>query len=114
MTVYVINNMKIHEPQEYQHYLRSFAAILQAYGGQLLAAEDDPIPTEGEWPFDRTVVLAFPSAEHCNDWLHSPAYQRIAVHRWSAARTNMLVLKGEPPAVAARRLHTSVLPAPSD
>jgi len=96
MTVYVINNMTIHDMNEYKTYVKGFMPVFERYGGQILAAENNPNPTEGVWPYDRTVLLAFPTREAADRWSCSPEYQEIAKHRKAGTNSNVLVLDGLP------------------
>jgi len=94
MSVYVINNMSIHDPAEYKTYARAFMPTLEVFGGKVLAAQNAPVAIEGQWPHDRTIVLEFPSRELCQQWSDSPAYQAIVGHRRAGAASNVVVLDG--------------------
>jgi uncharacterized protein (DUF1330 family) len=94
MTVYVINNMTIHDMNEYKTYVRGFMPVFEKYGGQVLAAANNPNPIEGVWQYDRTVLLAFPTREAAEQWSRSPEYQEIAKHRKAGTKSNVLVLDG--------------------
>jgi uncharacterized protein (DUF1330 family) len=94
MTVYVINSMKIHDRAEYDRYLRAFMPVFRRFKGAVLAAQDDPAPMEGEWPYDRTILLSFPSREEAMAWIESPEYQAIARHRHAGTRSNVIMLDG--------------------
>ncbi len=92
MAVYIINNMKIHDRAEYDTYLRGFMDVFRQFDGEVLAAVDAPQPVEGEWPFDRTVLLRFPSRESALRWAESPQYRAIAEHRWKGTTSNVVIL----------------------
>ena len=92
MTVYVINNMTIHDHDEYKRYVRAFMPILQQFGGRVLAAQNQPAAIEGEWPYDRTVLLSFPSREVAEQWAQCPEYAAIAHHRRAGTRSNVIML----------------------
>lgn len=96
MTVYVINNMTIHDQDAYKTYLKGFMPVFEKYGGQVLAAANGPKPTEGVWPYDRTILLAFPTREAVDQWSGSPEYQEIARHRRAGTNSNVLVLDALP------------------
>jgi len=96
MTVYIINNMTVHDRDQYQAYLRGFMPVFAQYGGTVLAAHDDPVPTEGEWPYQRTILLSFPSHELAERWAASPEYQQIATHRRAGTISNVLFMDGLP------------------
>lgn len=94
MAVYIINNMTIHDRAEYDTYLRAFMGVFRKFNGQVLAAQDAPAPVEGEWPYDRTILLSFPSRVEAQRWADSPEYGAIAGHRQNGTRSNVVILDG--------------------
>jgi uncharacterized protein (DUF1330 family) len=92
MAVYIINNMTIHDRAEYGRYLHAFMGVFAKFSGEILAAADAPAPVEGEWPYDRTILLRFPSREEARRWSESPEYREIAQHRWNATKSNVVFL----------------------
>lgn len=98
MTVYILNNMSIHDKNEYRTYVRAFMPIFLKYGGTMLAVQDSPPAIEGSWAFDRTVLGSFPSREAADRWYHSDEYQAIANHRRAGTISNVTVLEGLPAA----------------
>ena len=98
MAVYIINNMTIHDRAEYDTYLRAFMGVFRKFNGDVLAAVDAPSPVEGQWPYDRTILLRFPSREDALRWSESPEYKEIAKHRVNGTKSNVVILEGlEPP-----------------
>ena len=97
MPVYVINNMRIHDRAEYDTYVRDFLDVFRQFEGQVLAVQDAPPAFEGEWPFDRTVLLSFPDRAELRRWYESPAYQAIVGHRFKGTTSNVVVLDALPP-----------------
>jgi len=94
MPTYIINNMTIHDVAEYRTYLKAFMPIFERYGGKVLAAQNSPTAIEGSWPFDRTVLLEFPSRDVAEQWARSAEYQAIARHRHAGATSNVVMLDG--------------------
>lgn len=92
LAVYILNNMTIQDRAEYDTYLRAFLGVFRKYQGEILAAVDRPEPIEGEWPYDRTILLRFPSREEALRWSESPEYQEIAQHRWNSTQSNVVIL----------------------
>ena len=97
MSVYIINNMTIHDRVEYETYLHAFMRVFRNFSGEVLAVEDTPVPIEGEWPFDRTVVLRFPSREEALLWIESAEYRDIVKHRHNGTKSNVVMLDGFQP-----------------
>lgn len=94
MPVYLINNMTIHDRGEYDAYVRTFMAVFRNFDGQVLVAQDAPSPIEGTWPYDRTILLSFPTREEALRWYESPEYQAIVVHRFNGTTSNVVMLDG--------------------
>jgi len=92
VAVYIINNMTIHDREEYHRYVRGFLPIFRKYQGEILAITDKPEPVEGEWPYDRTVLIRFPSREEARRWFESAEYREIAQHRWNGTKSNVVFL----------------------
>jgi len=102
MTVYLINNMTIHDRAEYDTYLRAFMAVFRRFDGRVLVAQDAPSPLEGAWPYDRTIILSFPSREEALRWYESPEYRAIVVHRFNGTNSNVVMLDGLPSGAAGQ------------
>jgi uncharacterized protein (DUF1330 family) len=96
MAVYIINNMTIHDRAAYDTYVAGFMDIFRKYNGQVLAVQDKPRALEGTWPYDRTVLLSFPSREDARRWSESPEYRAIAKHRHAGTTSNVVILDGLP------------------
>jgi uncharacterized protein (DUF1330 family) len=92
VAVYIINNMTIHDRAEYDVYLRAFMGVFRKFNGELLVAADAPTPVEGEWPYDRTILLRFPSRDEARRWSESDEYEAIATHRWKGTKSNVVFL----------------------
>ena len=94
MTVYAIAQLAIHDRERYQRYVAAFIPILTQYGGQLLAADQHPEATEGQWDGGKVVLIAFPDRETFMAWVASPEYQEIAKDRMAAAETTAILVRG--------------------
>lgn len=97
MTVYILNNMTIHDRAAYERYAQAFLPVFRRFDGRLLAVQDAPQPLEGTWPWDRTVLLSFPSREAALRWIESPEYQAIVGDRHAGAKSNVVFLDAMPP-----------------
>jgi len=94
VTVYAIAQLRIHDRARYQRYVAAFMPILARYGGRLLAADEHPEVTEGQWDRDKVVLLAFPDREAFAAWATSPEYREISADRLAAADTVALLVRG--------------------
>jgi len=94
MPVYVIAQIKIHDPEGYKKYEEGFIPIFMQYGGTFLGLSEDPEILEGEWPFTRAVLISFETAEKARAWMNSPEYQEIAKHRHAASTGTVMMIPG--------------------
>ena len=94
VTVYAIAQLTIHDRVRYQRYVAAFMPVLTKYGGRLLAADEHPEVTEGQWNGDKVVLMAFPDRETFTTWLTSPEYREIARDRLAAADTTGILVRG--------------------
>jgi uncharacterized protein (DUF1330 family) len=94
VTVYAIAQLSIHDRARYQRYVDAFMPILIKHGGRLLAADEHPEVTEGQWDGDKLVLMAFPDRETFTAWMTSPEYQEISKDRLAAAETTGILVRG--------------------
>jgi uncharacterized protein (DUF1330 family) len=92
MSSYFIALIDIHDPGEYERYLKGFNEVFEQYQGTVVSVEDAPRVLEGEWPARRTVILRFPDEEELRAWYESPEYQHLAEHRKNAADCKIAVV----------------------
>lgn len=91
---YVVVVENIHDQAGYQGYVAKAGGTIAAYGGRLLILSDDAELIEGEWPWQRTLVLEFPSVEKAHEWYNSPEYQAIVGERHASADANTVIVGG--------------------
>lgn len=96
MAVYLIAQIDIRDREEYAKYQEGFPEAFLRHEGELLVVSEDALVVEGEWPYTRTVLIRFPSAEAARRWYESPGYQAIAQHRFRGARTNAVMVEALP------------------
>jgi uncharacterized protein (DUF1330 family) len=94
MSQYFVAQLEVHDPTTYARYLEGAGALLAEHGGRVLAVDEEVTVLEGAWPYRRTVLIEFPSADHLDRWYRSPGYQEIAAHRHAAARGNAISVTG--------------------
>lgn len=81
MTQYLVAQITIHDREAYGRYQAAFMPVLQQYCGRLLAADEGAEVLEGDWPFDKLILMAFDDAAAVQTWFESPEYQAISVDR---------------------------------
>ena len=94
MTAYVAAQFTIHDQERYLRYARAFAATMEGYDGELLAADTSPHRMEGEWPHQKFVLIRFRDAAEARRWATSAAYQAISKDRVAATVGTTLLVNG--------------------
>lgn len=94
MAAYVIVEISVTDPTEYEGYKKLTPAAIAAYGGKFIVRGGEAKSLEGDWQPERIVVLEFPSVERANEWWSSDEYSKAKAIRQRAAKTKMLVVEG--------------------
>ncbi len=95
MSAYMLAQIQIDDPEEFQNYLAGFMPVFERHGGELLAtSKNQTIVIEGSWSYPRTVIMKFPSVEAAQSWYDDPDYKAIAAHRHRAAQANLVLVEG--------------------
>jgi len=94
MASYIVADIEITDPYEYQTYAKQTAATIERYGGKFLVRGGEPETLEGDWKTKRLVILEFPSIEQAKAWYNSPEYSAIIGIRHRSATSNMLLVHG--------------------
>ena len=94
MVGYIIADIKITDPDEYQKYAKQTASTLEPYGGKFIVRGGQPETLEGDWNAKRVVIIEFPSVEQAKTWYDSPEYEAIKGIRQRSAVSNILIAHG--------------------
>jgi uncharacterized protein (DUF1330 family) len=92
--IYIIVEVEINDPVEYEEYKKLTPASISAYDGKFIVRGAKTESLEGDWNPERIVVLEFPSVERVKEWWSSEEYAPAKAIRQRAARTKMLVVEG--------------------
>jgi uncharacterized protein (DUF1330 family)/SAM-dependent methyltransferase len=94
--VYTLVQLRIHDRERYQRYVRGFGAVLARHEGVLLAADEAPRVVDGKWDRDKLVLLRFESEAGYEAWAGSPEYREISVDREAATDAVAWLVHGVP------------------
>jgi uncharacterized protein (DUF1330 family) len=92
--VYVVAQLTVHDRERYSRYAAGFMAVLQQFGGRLLANDEAPEVIEGNWDRQKVVLLQFSDRAAFEAWASSEAYQAIAGDRIAASEGPVLLVQG--------------------
>lgn len=81
MTAYWLARARVDEPEQYARYASQVPALLERFGGKVLARGGRHEMLEGAADFTRFVVIEFPSLTAARDCFNSADYQAAAQFR---------------------------------
>ena len=94
MACYLIAQINVHDREGYRKYIEGFDQVFKDYDGAILAAEKEPVVLEGDWPYQRTVLMSFRDMEEARRWYESPQYRALAEQRKVASDSNIVLVRG--------------------
>ena len=94
MPAYIIVDVTITNPEEYEAYKLLTPATITAYGGRFIVRGGATETLEGDWQNGRIVVLEFPTSQQAKIWWASAEYSTAKAIRQRTAKTNMILVEG--------------------
>jgi uncharacterized protein (DUF1330 family) len=94
MAVYFVASYDIADPVTFQAYVTQVQAFIQKYGAEVLVADTESQPLEGE-ARHVTVVLKFASEEAARGFYDDPEYGPVKQIRLDSTRNGHIVLAKE-------------------
>lgn len=94
MKGYIIVEIEVHNPQEYEGYKLLSTASLKPFEGRFIVRGGNAALLEGEGNPKRIVVLEFPSVEKAKAWWSSEIYAPAKKLRQQHATTRMIIVEG--------------------
>ena len=97
MSVYLVVDITVHDPEQFAEYVKKAKPIVERHGGVYRIRGGDVTVREGDWNPQRLVAVEFPSRGHIDGCLADPEYQPVMAIRHAAATSNMIMIDGHPP-----------------
>ena len=93
-SAYIIANVEVTNPTQYEDYKKWSSAAMQAHGAEVCVRGGKIEVLEGDWEPQRIVVLKFASVEAAKAFNDSPEYGKARASRQGAAVMRMIVVEG--------------------
>ena len=93
-SAYIIANVTVTDPQQYEEYKKWSSAAMQAHGAEVCVRGGKVEVIEGDWQPDRVVLLKFPSLAAARAFDASPEYGKARAARQGAAIMRMVLVEG--------------------
>ncbi len=94
MSAYIIVDIEVTDPTQYEDYKKLAAATVAAYDGKYIVRGGTAEQLEGDWTPRRVVVLEFPTLDRAKEWWASEDYAPAKAMRHASATSNMIVVEG--------------------
>jgi len=94
MSSYFVAQIKIHNREEYEKYLQGVDEVFSKFNGKYLAVDTNPEILEGNWDYDRIIIIEFPNTTDLKKWYGSEEYKAILKYRLSSAKCDTLIAEG--------------------
>ncbi len=94
MSAYIIANVRVTNPEQYEQYKVLSTAAMKAYGAEVCVRGGAVEVLEGDWTPDRLIVLKFPTVEAAKAFNDSSEYSKARASRDGAAIMRMVVVEG--------------------
>lgn len=94
MPAYIIVEVDIHDPVQYEDYKKLTPASLLPYNGKFIVRGGQTETLEGDWEAKRIVVLEFPTKELARQWWSSEEYAPAKALRQRTSTTKMILVEG--------------------
>jgi uncharacterized protein (DUF1330 family) len=94
MPAYGIAFVNVTDPARYQEYSKLAGPATAKYGGKFVARGVVDSVVEGNAPYNRVVVVEFPTVEMAKKFYASPEYAEARAKRIGAADFNMVIVEG--------------------
>lgn len=96
MPAYVIVDIQVTDPVGYEEYKKLAPASIAQYGGKYIVRGGAVETLEGDWQWNRFVMLEFESVARAKEWHDSVEYRPAGEMRRQYAKSKMIVVEGLP------------------
>ncbi|MFG6413759.1 DUF1330 domain-containing protein [Roseateles sp. DC23W] len=94
MSAYILANVKITNPEQYEDYRRLSTLAMKGHGAEVLVRGGKTTVLEGDWTPDRVVLLKFPTHDAAQAFYDSPEYGAAREAREGIAVMRMVLIDG--------------------
>lgn len=94
MTAFVILDVEVTDPANYEGYKNLAAPTVALYGGKYVVRGGQAENLEGDWQPKRIVVLQFENVERAKAWINSPEYAEARALRHKYSISKAIVVEG--------------------
>jgi uncharacterized protein (DUF1330 family) len=94
MPAYIVVEIDVHNPTEYEDYKKLTPGSLVNFQGKFIVRGGNTETLEGDWSPKRFVMIEFPTLELAKAWWTSEEYAPAKALRQRTASSKMIVVEG--------------------
>ena len=94
MSAYIIVQANITDIEKYKVYLEKVTPIVKKHSGEYLVRGGKYEKMLGNWDYERTVVIKFPSFKLAKDFHNSAEYEPVKKIREENSIGNLIIIEG--------------------
>ncbi len=94
MPAYIVVEVNVHNPVEYEDYKKLTPGSLQNFQGKFIVRGGKTETLEGDWSPQRFVMIEFPTLALAKAWWASEEYASAKALRQRTAHSKMIVVEG--------------------
>jgi uncharacterized protein (DUF1330 family) len=93
MTYVVVTIKNIKDLDAFREYAVQAQPMIEQHGGRYVAVDKMPEVRSGEWPYVRTIIVAYPNLAAAQKLYDSPEYREIIPIRMRAIDANIAIVR---------------------
>ena len=94
MSSYFLIQINVTNKENYKEYIEKVTPIVKKYQGEYIVRGGKWENVEGEWDFERTVIIKFPTYDLAKKWHGSEDYKPIKNIREKNSIGNAIIIEG--------------------
>ena len=94
MTAYMIVDIDVLDPAQYETYKREVPKLIEKHGGEYLVRGGEFEVIEGEWTPNRLVIFRFPDRQAIHALFADPEYHPLKLLRHKVANSSVVAVDG--------------------
>ena len=94
MSAYLIAQVNIVNEEPYKEYVKKTTPLVEKYEGKFIVRGGKFEKLLGEWNYERTVIIEFPSYNHLMNWYASDEYKPVREIREKNSLGNVIAIEG--------------------
>ena len=92
MTAYMIVDIDVLDPAQYETYKREVPKLIEKHGGEYLVRGGEFEVIEGEWTPNRLVIFRFPDRQAIHALFADPEYHPLKLLRHKVATSSVVAV----------------------